>query len=47
MGSPVIIISDSEEEEEEAERELTWPHPTDHDSIYKLNALFGVPGFGP
>jgi len=46
-GSPVIIISDSEEEEEEAEHKLLWPHPMDHDSIDKLNALFGAPGLSP
>jgi hypothetical protein len=47
-GSPIIIISDSEEQEDEDEpkRELLWPHPADLDTINKLNALFGVPGFG-
>lgn len=47
-GSPIIIISDSDEEgdENEPKRELLWPHPADLDTIYKLNALFGVPGFG-
>ena len=44
-GSPIIIISDSEDEDEEPEREKLWPHPSDTDTINKLNELFGPSRF--
>ena len=50
ISSPIIIILDSEEEEAECElmwHKSTWPNPTDHNSISKINELLGLPGLSP
>ena len=49
ISFPVIIILDLDLEEE---CELMWcksmwPDPMDHNSISKINELFGLPGLGP